>query len=54
MQLKAFSAAHPDVGMAHSMHAAAWALGLSDRAPATIDVAVPAPLLMTPRGQQRM
>lgn len=44
LSLKAFAAAHPQAETALTMHAAAWALGLSDRAPATLDVAVPAPL----------
>ena len=40
---KAFAAAHPALGLALTFHAAAWALGLSDRAPATVDVAIPEP-----------
>ena len=39
LPLKAFSAAHPGVAPALAMQAASWALGLADRAPATIDVA---------------
>lgn len=41
LALKAFSAAHPGIEAALTFHAAAWALGLSDRASATIDVAIP-------------
>lgn len=42
LPVKAFAAAHPDCGAALTMHAAAWALGLADRAPAVMDVALPA------------
>lgn len=42
LPVKAFTAAHPDCGAALTMHAAAWALGLADRAPAVMDVALPA------------
>ena len=41
MSLKAFSAAHPGLNPALAMQAAAWALGLADRAPGTLDVAFP-------------
>ena len=39
LPLKAFAAAHPNLAPALAMQAAAWALGLSDRAPATLDAA---------------
>ncbi len=39
LPIKAFAAAHPGLAPALAMQAAAWALGLSDRAPATIDAA---------------
>lgn len=41
LALKAFAAAHPALSPALAMQAAAWALGLSDRAPAAIDAAFP-------------
>ncbi len=41
--LKAFSAAHPSLEPALTMQAAAWALGLANRAPSVLDVAFPKP-----------
>ena len=40
LSLKSFSAAHPNLQPALSGQAAAWALGLADRAPATIDAVI--------------
>ena len=41
MPARALAASRPQLMPARTMHAAAWALGLADRSPATIDVALP-------------
>ena len=43
LPLRAFSAAHGDLAPALATQAAAWALGLADRAPATVDAVLPDP-----------
>ena len=41
LPIKAFAATHPQLTPALAMQAAAWALGLADRAPSVIDAAFP-------------
>ena len=41
LTFKSFAAAHPNMHLALATQAAAWALGLADRAPATIDAILP-------------
>ena len=45
LPLMAFSAAHPNLKPVLAMYAAVWALGLSDRVPISIDVALPEPIV---------